>query len=554
MSKVITDTITLGIHWDRLISIADEMMQALIRTAFSSTVRETHDCSTTLFDARGRAVAQATSAIPSFTGTAPITLAHMLKRYPAASLRPGDVLLTNDPWMGTGHMFDVSVMRPIFSGEKLVGYCMSVSHLPDVGGAGWSPETTEMYQEGLRLPVTKFFEAGVRNAWVVELVEGNVRVADQVIGDLMANVACTAVGERLLVEFMQESGLEDLGPIADAVLEHSEDAMRASLRQVAAGVHKHQIQIEGKAGPITLACTVQFKDGGVSVDYTGCDPAGPFGMNVPFCYTRAMTGYALKCLTLPSVPNNDGVMAPIEITAPENCIVNALPPAATAVRHSVGHALYPLLMGALARALPERVHAESGGGNMLNVRGEFKSRKHSQVFFCSGGYGALQGFDGHSTTPAPSNPRGMPVEIWEAQTGMLIESKVLLADSGGAGAARGGLGQRMRMRNESGSPVNVSCFSGRTEFLPQGYAGGAPGKARRYWINDEPVPSKKVYVLKPGDTLMTVEAGGGGFGQPSQRTSEQLLQDLREGFVTERGLVEDYGLTPAAAAELASHS
>jgi N-methylhydantoinase B len=540
-----TDTITLGIYWDRLISIADEMMQALVRTAFSSTVRETQDCSTTLFDAKGRAIAQATSAIPSFTGTAPATLAHMLARYPAETLRSGDVLITNDPWMGTGHMFDVSVMRPVFDGSRLVGFCMSVSHLPDVGGAGWSPETTEMYQEGLRLPVTRLFAGGVRDEWLVSLIEHNVRVSDQVIGDLMANAACTAVGERLLLEFLQEYAIADLAPVAGEILGHSEAAMREALRQVPDGTYRHSLQIEGKGGPITLACAVTFDGSGVSVDYEGCDASGPWGMNVPFCYTRAMTGYALKCVTLPSVPSNDGVMATMRITAPQGSIVNAMPPAATAVRHSVGHALYPLLMGALAQALPDRVHAESGGGNMLNVRGEFRGRKHAQVYFVSGGYGALSGFDGHSATPAPSNPRGMPVEIWEAQTGMTIESKTLLPDSGGAGAARGGLGQRLRMRNDSGSPVTISCFSGRTEFLPQGYAGAKPGKGRRYWINDVPVASKKVYQLQPGDVLMTEEAGGGGFGPAAERADASLARDLQQGYVTLNGLITDYGLEPS---------
>jgi len=545
-----TDTIALGIYWDRLISIADEMMQALIRTAFSSTVRETHDCSTTLFDARGRAIAQATSAIPSFTGTAPMTLAHMLARYPASTLRPGDVLLTNDPWMGTGHMFDVSVMRPIFKGGCLVGYCMSVSHLPDVGGAGWSPETIEMYQEGLRLPVSRFLEAGVRNEWLVDLITGNVRVAEQVLGDLMANVSCTAVAERLFVEFLEEYGIEDLTPVADAILESSEASMRASIARMPNGTWRNAITIEGKSGPIRLACAVTIDGHGITVDYEGCDPVGPWGMNVPMCYTRAMTGYAIKCLTLPSVPSNDGVMAVIDVRAPVDSIVNAQPPAATAVRHSVGHALYPLLMGAMAEPLPDRVHAQSGGGNMLNVRGQYNGRKHAQVFFCSGGYGALSGFDGHNTTPAPSNPRGMPVEVWEAQTGMFIESKALLPDSGGAGASRGGLGQRLRMRNDSGAAVSISCFSGRTDFGAEGFAGGAPGKLRRYWINGQPVASKKAYQLQPGDVLMTDEAGGGGFGVPAERAEALILADLRAGYVTPDGLARDWGLAPGRIAAL----
>ncbi len=539
------DPIALGIYWDRLVSIADETMQALVRTAFSSTVRETHDCSTTLFDAAGRAIAQATSAIPSFTGTAPLTLAHMLARHPRESLHAGDVYITNDPWMGTGHMFDVSVMRPMFRSDRLVGFAMSVSHLPDVGGAGWSPETTEMYHEGLRLPVSRLFERGVRNEWLVDLIAANVRVPDQVLGDLMANVACTRVAERLVLEFMAEYALDDLEPIASALLAGSEKGMRASLAALPTGTWRNRLQIEGTTAPVTLACAVTLDGHGVRVDYTGCDPAGPWGMNVPLCYTRAMTGYAIKCVTLPTVPNNDGIMAAIEVLAPPGSIVNALPPAATAIRHSVGHALYPLLMGALAQAVPERVHAQSGGGNMFSVRGEYDGRKHAQVFFCSGGYGALRDFDGHATTPAPSNPRGMPVEVWEAQTGLRVESKALLADSGGAGRARGGLGQRVRMRNDSGSPATVSCFSGRTRFAAEGFEGGRGGKLRRYWINDEPVPSKKVYVLAPGDTLTTEEAGGGGFGDPAARSDEALVEDLRNGFVTPRGLVDDYGLSPA---------
>ncbi|WP_342133025.1 hydantoinase B/oxoprolinase family protein [Hydrogenophaga sp. OTU3427] len=544
------DTIALGIYWDRLISIADEMMQALIRTAFSSTVRETHDCSTTLFDAQGRAIAQATSAIPSFTGTAPMTLAHMLARYPASTLKPGDILLTNDPWMGTGHMFDVSVMRPIFMQGRLVGYCMSVSHLPDVGGAGWSPETTEMYQEGLRLPVSRFFEAGVRNEWLVDLIAGNVRVSDQVLGDLMANASCTAVAERMFVEFLQEYGINDLTLVADAILASSEASMKASIAQMPRGTWRNSLTIEGKVGPINLACAVTLDGQRITVDYEGSDPAGPWGMNVPMCYTRAMTGYAIKCLTLPSVPNNDGVMVVIDVRAPVNSILNAQPPAATAVRHSVGHALYPLLMGAMAEPLPDRVHAQSGGGNMLNVRGQFKGRKHAQVFFCSGGYGALSGFDGHATTPAPSNPRGMPVEVWEAQTGLFIESKALLPDSGGAGAARGGLGQKLRMRNDSGAPVSISCFSGRTDFGAEGFAGGAAGKLRRYWINEQPVPSKKAYQLQHGDVLMTEEAGGGGFGLPTERPDALLVDDLRAGYVTPKGLVDDWCLAADRVAEL----
>lgn len=548
------DAVNLAIYWDRLISIADEIMLALIRTAFSSTVRETYDCSCNLFDAHGRSIAQASAAIPSFTGTAPLTLAHMLAAHPPETLRPGDVIITNDPWMSTGHMFDISVMRPVFLDDRLVGYCLSVSHLPDIGGIGWSPESTSMYHEGLRLPITKMFDAGVRNEWLVQLIRGNVRVADQVMGDLMANVACTAVGARLLAEFMLEYGIDDLTPVADEILAHSEAAMRTSLRETPDGTYRNELTIEGMKGPVTIRCAVTVDGDSIHIDYAGSDPVGPWGMNVPMCYTRAMSGYAIKCLTLPTIPNNDGVLRPLDISAPEGSILNPSPPAATAARHLVGHAIYPLLFGALAATLPERVQAQSGGGNMLSVTGSHRGRDYSQLFFCSGGYGALQGFDGHNTTPSPSNPRGMPVEVWESQTGLTVDYKEFLADSGGAGTARGGVGQRVRMTNTSGNPVTIACFSGQTERGAAGMHGGKPGGLRRYWLNDQSVPPKRRHVLQPGDFLATEEAGGGGFGAPEGRSIEAMARDLKNGFVTETGLARDYGQSAAQIAVIRAGS
>ncbi|WP_454825755.1 hydantoinase B/oxoprolinase family protein [Paraburkholderia xenovorans] len=552
MNSPTLDAVNLAIYWDRLISIADEIMLALVRTAFSSTVRETYDCSCNLFDAKGRSIAQASAAIPSFTGTAPLTLAHMLAAYPAETLKPGDVLITNDPWMSSGHMFDVSVMRPVFVGDRLVGYCLSVSHLPDIGGIGWSPESTSMYHEGLRLPITKMFDAGMRNEWLVRLILANVRVGDQVMGDLMANVACTAVGARLLVEFMQEYGIADLGPVADAILEQSEQAMRTSLRAMPDGTYNNEMTVEGMKGPVTIQCAVTIEGDSIHVDFGGSDPVGPWGMNVPMCYTRAMSGYAIKCLTLPTIPNNDGVLRPLKVIAPEGSILNPPPPAATAARHLVGHAIYPLLFGALSETLPDRVQAQSGGGNMLSVAGSHRGRDYSQLFFCSGGYGALRGFDGHNTTPAPSNPRGMPVEVWESQTGLTIEYKELLADSGGAGEARGGLGQRICMRNTGEHPVTVACFSGQTERGAAGMDGGKPGSLRKYWLNNEPVPPKRRHVLQPGDFLATHEAGGGGFGTPGNRPFDLLVRDFGNGFVTEEGLRRDYGQTSGQIAAIRS--
>jgi N-methylhydantoinase B len=539
------DPIALGIQWDRLITIADEIINALVRTSFSTNVRESYDLSCVVFDRLGRSIAQGAYSVPSFTGTAPATLAHMLRRFPPQTLRPGDVIATNDPWMGTGHLFDVNVMQPVFRGGSLVGYTMSITHLPDIGGAGFSATAREIYEEGLRLPILRLAREGqVDEAWL-ELIRTNVRVPEQTIGDLMANVAATHVGARMLAEFMDEYGIEDLTPLADAILAQSERAIREELLRIPAGIYENAIDIEGHAGPLRLACRIRIAEGEAHADFSGSSAAVPAAINVPLCYTRAMTCHAIKCLTTPRIPNNEGSVRPIHATAPEGSILNPLPPSPTGGRHIVGHFVNPLVYGALARALPDRVQADSGMLNLINVQGRTREGAGvSSIFFASGGFGALDGLDGAPTTPAPSNMTGTPVEVWENLTGMFVEAKSLLPDSGGAGAYRGGLGQRIALVNDSGHPMTVSCLAGRTEFAPSGVLGGKPGGMRAIAINGQPVHPKGRYVLAPGDRIDTIEAGGGGYGDPRQRDPAALAADLRAGFVTRDGATRDYGVVP----------
>ena len=540
------DPIALGIQWDRLIAIADEIINALVRTSFSTNVRESYDLSCVVFDRHGRSIAQGAYSVPSFTGTAPATLAHMLRRFPAETLRPGDVIATNDPWMGTGHLFDVNVMQPVFRHGVLVGYTLSITHLPDIGGAGFSATAREIYEEGLRLPIIRLASEGrVDDTWI-ELIRTNVRVPEQTIGDLMANVTCTNVGARMLVEFMEEYGIDDLTPLADAILAQSEHAIRDELRRIPEGVYENAIDIEGHAEKLRLACRITIADGEAHADFAGSSAAVPAAINVPLCYTRAMTCHAIKCLTTPKIPNNEGSVRPIRATAPEGSILNPLPPSPTGGRHIVGHFVNPLIYGALARALPDRVQADSGMLNLINVQGRTREGAGvSSIFFASGGFGALRGIDGAPTTPAPSNMTGTPVEIWENLTGMFVESKSLLADSGGPGEFRGGLGQRIALVNDSGHPMTVSCLAGRTEFAPAGALGGRPGGMRSIAINGRPVHPKGRYVLAPGDRIDTIEAGGGGYGDPRRRSRAAVAADLRAGFVTPEAAARDYGFDDA---------
>ena len=535
------DAVSLGIVWDRLIAITNEILMALVRTSFSPNVRESLDLSCMVFDAAGRSIAQGTYSVPSFTGTGVATVRHMLNRFPPETLRPGDVIATNDPWMGTGHVYDINVMRPIFLGDRLVAYTLSITHLPDIGGLGFSATGRSIYEEGLRLPICKMVAEGVLNHDLFDLIATNVRVPEQTIGDLHANLSCTEVGGRLLLEFMEEYGIDDLQPVADAIIEGSERAMREKIAEIPDGTYENRIQIDGHDEPITLACRVDVRGDGIDVDLGGTSPTVGIGINVPLTYSRAFAMYAVKCVTVPNIPNNMGSVTPIRVTAPENCILNAQPPLPTGGRHIVGHFVTPLVFGALAEALPNRVQADSGMINLMNVQGTHRDgRGVSSIYYSAGGFGALKGRDGLATVPHPANMIVPPVEVWENLTSTTFEKKALLMDSGGAGKNRGGLGQEITMRNDSAHALTVSCFATRTQFPALGMLGGRPGSRRTLRINGDPVPPKGRYVLKPADVLTLSDAGGGGFGDPRERDPELVARDVLEGAVS-REAARDYG-------------
>lgn len=538
------DPISLGIYWDRLISITDEIVSTLVRTSFSINVRESYDLSCVLFDAEGNPLAQGSYSVPSFTGTSGPTLQHMFKRFPPDTLQPGDVVATNDPWMGTGHLFDVSVMRPVFRNGKRVGFTMSITHLPDIGGAGNSAASTEVYEEGLRLPVCKLVKAGELNEELFEIIRTNVRVSEQVIGDIMANIACNEVGGRLLIEFMDEYGIDDLSQLSAAIRDRSEEMMRTGLKRIPDGRYENSILIESIGDPIRLACQIEKSGETVSIDFTGTDPCVRAALNVPFCYTRAWAAYVIKCLTCPDIPNNEGQVRPLHITAPENCILNAQPPFATGGRHSVGHFVVPLMFGALEKAVPEAIQADMGMMNIFNVQGVHQNgHAVASLFFLAGGFGGKSGLDGQPTTPGPSNMGVVPAEVWESMTSVSVLKRELLADSGGPGEFRGGVGQEVILRNDTGNLLTVSFMGLRTAFPAAGFLGGRPGALRQYAINGEPAHPKGRYVLEPGDVITLREAGGGGYGDPSKRSPQAVLEDVRNGFVSAAGAMRDYGVT-----------
>ena len=540
------DAVSLGILWDRLVSIADEIVSTLVRTSFSTIVSESYDLTVVVLDRDGRLMAQGSYSVPVFIGTAPRTLRYMLEKFPPETLRPGDVICTNDPWMGTGHLFDINVMRPVFRNEEIVGYTMSITHLPDIGGMGFGAAASEIFHEGLRLPICKLVREGEPDPFILELVRTNVRTPDATVGDLMANVTCNEVGGRQLLEFMDEYDIDDLTALSEAIRGQSERAMREKIREIRNGTYENRILIEAIDDPIPLACRIEVQDEEVLIDFDGTGGCVRRGINVPFCYTNAMSLYSIKCITIPTLPNNEGATRPVRVTAPEGCLLNAQPPFPTGGRHAIGHFVPGLLFGALADAASDKIQADNGMMDLLTIQATHPDgRPVSTICFVSGGFGALQGQDGRDCLPGPSNMAAVPVEVWETITGMTVVSKRLTPDSGGPGAFRGGVGQEIVLRNDTGQPMTVLSMGNRTDFAPPGYLGGRSGGLRGHRINGEAIHPKGAHPLAPGDEIALVQAGGGGIGDPENRAADAIARDIALGFVTPEGAARDYGFGPA---------
>ena len=538
------DPITLGILWDQLISITDQTMTTLVQTSFSTIVRESYDLSCLVFDANGQSLAQGSWSDPSFIGTAPQTIRHMLDKFPPATLQPGDVIVTNDPWLGTGHLFDINVMRPVFRGARLVGYTFSITHLPDIGGIGWSATATEVYDEGLWLPVCKLFKAGTLNEELMDLIRINVRTPEMTIGDLMANVSSTHVGARLLIEFMDEYGLDDLAPLSQAIIDRSENAMREKIKEMPDGVYEHELLADSAVGELVpIRCRVSICGDRIHIDYDGTGPAIRAGVNVPFCYTKSFSLYGIKCLTIPSIPNNEGSMRPITVSAPAGCILNAQPPSPTGARQTIGHFAPIVIFGALAKALADVVPAQSGMVTTAPCHGTRRNgRPLATVFFGTGGLGAFNHADGRATMPAPANRRKTPNEVWEDFTDMTVVEEELRCDSGGPGTYCGGLGSKIVMRNESGHGMTFDFLGARSRIAAEGTNGGKPGALRQLLINGEKAEFGTRIQIEPGDEITVLDAGGGGHGDPRDRPLEKVLEDVSNGFVSVEGALRDYGV------------
>lgn len=537
------DAIELELLWRRLISLVDEAAAALVRTSFSTLVRESYDFSCIVTDATGQSLVQATESIPSFIGTLPATVKHFLAAFPPEVLEQGDVLITNDIWLGTGHLPDITVARPIFRDGRLVAFAASTAHAPDIGGKIRSPEPREVFEEGLQIPPLKLMRRGVADETLVAMIRKNVRTPDQTMGDLWAQVVALDLMEDRLGVLMDSYALPDLSDLAREIQGRCEAAMRSAIALLPDGTYRSELQTDGLLDvPITLRMALTIAGDSISMDFTGTDAQVDRAINCAMCYTYAMCMYGVKVCTNPGLPNNEGAWRPITVTAPEGCIVNPQFPASGGSRMLIGHYLPMLVFGCLGQVVPERVMAACGspmwGMNQSGVRasggaGNESARPYANMFFYNGGMGGNVQGDGVTCLSWPSNVSSTSIEISEHIAPLRFHHKRLRPDSGGAGRHRGGLGQEILIETRSETPIAVSFLAERTIFPAFGIEGGQAGAPGELRINGEKTDPKRQYVLRTGDTVLLRTPGGGGHGDPAAREAAARQHDRDFGYVTE---------------------
>jgi N-methylhydantoinase B len=539
------DPVLLEVLWDRLISVVEEQARALMRTSFTSVVREAGDLSAGLFDRRGRMVAQAVTGTPGHVNAMATSMYHFLGEIPAETLEPGDVLVTNHPWQTSGHLNDFTVITPIFRDGELVAFFGNCCHALDVGGRGLGADGRQVYEEGLFVPVTRLFRRGEHNEELFRLIRANVRAPFEVVGDLYAQAGSNDVGGARLLEMIEEFDLGDIESLSDEVCSRSENAMREAIAALPDGVYENEAYTDGFDEPIRLVVAIRVEGDEVRVDYDGSSPESDRGINVVLNYTAAYTTFGVKCAISPEVPNNDGSFRPVHVTAPEDCILNARHPAPVGARHIIGHFLPGLIHGALAHAIPDRVLAQ-GSDSLWNT--QITGRREdgepfTYVFFSGGGMGARPTADGLSATAFPSGIRGVPAEVIENISPVVMHRRELRPDSEGPGRHRGGFGQEMEIGVRGDSDWTLSAMYDRTRCPARGLRGGSPGATGTVRTSsDRGLHPKRQQRIGADERVILSLPGGGGYGDPLEREPDLVARDVEDGLVSEERAREIYGV------------
>ncbi|MEM9099724.1 MAG: hydantoinase B/oxoprolinase family protein [Pseudomonadota bacterium] len=538
----------LQVMWNRLLAVVEEQGQTLIRAAFSPIVRECGDISAGIFDIQGRMLAQAVTGTPGHINTMAEAVKTLRARFPVQEMKPGDIYMTNDPWIASGHLNDFLLLMPAFREGRVAGFTSCTSHLVDLGGQGMGPEGSDIYDEGLLIPPCKLVDRGEVNALLIEIVKANSREPIANEGDIYALIACCETGAQKLVEMMAEFGLEDLDPLAEHIIETSRRGTLEAIAEIPPGTYRARLMVDGYEAPIELVGTVTVGPEGILLDYAGTAGLSAKGVNVPLNYATAYSVFAMRCLIGSDIPNNAGSLAPFRVTGPEDCILNAQPPAPVAMRHSLGQMTADLVFGCLAQAIPDRVPAE-GPCTMWDLPlrsapevAQSGREPFAVEFVHNGGTGARPGKDGLSATAFPSGVWGSQVETSEQVAPVRFHCRELRPDSGGAGRCRGGLGQRIELSPAGEDAFLVFPAVERILFPAQGREGGRAGQAGRIAIDTGPdLPGKGAYRVEPGQRLIFETPGGGGFGAPQARVPERIAQDLEDGLISREAANSLYG-------------
>lgn len=512
------DGVELEILWSNLIGIVTERAKALQRIAFSPIVREAGDLAVAVFDARGRMVAQANTGTPGHINSLAIAGAHLVRIF-AGRIDPGDVLISNDPWLGAGHFFDITVLSPIFDGPKLLAFIGSTIHHTDIGGYGIGAGARDVHEEGLWIPPLKLYERGRPSDMLHDIIRSNVRTPDAVFGDLAAQVSSGEAASERLIALCRDYGLPDIEGLSDEIVRRSDDATRQAIRQFRGGTFHGESRFDVPGGEIVTlraAVTVDPVEGEIVVDFAGSSPQTTMGVNVVLNYTHAYTTFAVRSCLNPELPNNYGSLAPIKVRAPEGSIVNCKYPAPVNARHVVGMYVPMPILKALYQVMPDRVLAEGAGAVWtIQIQGKKADGEPftSSMFNYSGGMGARATKPGPSATCYPTGVAAVPIEILEAAMPIVFDRKELRPGSGGAGRSPGGNGQIIGFHMRTNEAWLLNTVPSRLDEGPEGLDGGEPGAAGRFLVNGERVAVGRKLVMAPGDVVLMETPGGGGYGR-----------------------------------------
>ncbi len=555
--------IAFQVMWSRLIAVVEEQAQTLVRTAFGTATREAGDLSAGVYDTGGRMLAQAVTGTPGHVNSMAKSVGHILAKFPLADMAAGDVYITNDPWLGTGHLNDIVVVTPAFRDAEPIGLFACTLHVVDIGGRGITGEARQVFEEGLRLPVLKLVDRGRMDEALLEVVQANVREPVQVIGDIYSEVACNEIGCRRLLTMLDEYKLANVDALGERILTRSHAASLDAIARLPFGTYRNSMTVDGLEAPIAIHAALSIGADGIDVDFAGTGGLSRYGINVPLCYTEAYTSFGVKCIVAPRIPNNAGSLAAIRVRAPEGSILNAPHPVAVQARHIMGQMLPDVVFGCLRQAIPDGVPAEGssslwnvtlmGGVGRVDADPEelLRATPFNVTSFHSGGAGARPHQDGLSATAFPSGVRNVPVEITEIVAPVLVRRKEYRMDSGGAGRQRGGLGQVMEIRSAEAMPfANAAAFD-RVHHPARGAAGGGPGAPGRVARGSGAVlAGKGHHSIAADDTIVIEMAGGGGYGDPRRREPASVARDVLNGLVSVAAARRGYGVVVSAGGTL----